>query len=151
VFLETLPTQENANLQWRSELKAIRENVRDIRQWIASVSQLAAAPYQEFASRTQGLEGRIRSHFSLSSELYDSLRDELWCVEVEAAKGSSEADQKHLLGRLQSFVSRLSEESPSFESFADAADCLEWVLDELDQHQEQEADRFEWLLQSHCG
>ncbi len=79
------------------------------------------------------------------------MREKLWCIEVQSAKRAAESDHSHLLGRLAFLTAKIDATQPLFETIDEANDQLEWFFDELDQHEERQADSFEWLLHSECN
>jgi hypothetical protein len=135
---------------WRSGRAAIEETVRDTRRWIASVASLTPAPMGDLNTRLIGLEDCLRAHFEQGCHLYRSVSELLWCVEVDSALASAQADHDHLMGRLQLLALGLRQSASSPEAFQSYVEQLEWFFDDLDQHEEREADSLQWLLQSSC-
>lgn len=156
MFPQTLQTSANPMARWRIEQSAINNAIRRLRCRIAAAISgerpgLASEPdFRSLVEQIQTIDGQLRLHFQHTLEIYHSLGGELWCIEVESAKRIAMADQTHLLDRLQSLMARLSEIPSPIASMADAVDELEWIFDELDQHEECESDSFEWLLHSAC-
>jgi len=147
----TLQTNGDAANQWHSGRVLINEAIRRTRDWIRSESHCGTPCYRDLASQLRDLSASLRAHFQHGNELYESLRQELWCVEVESAQRQKSADEHHLLVRLDAFIVSLEEVEPPFVTFEAAQDQLEWFFDELDQLEERESDSFEWLLQSGCA
>jgi hypothetical protein len=147
----TLQTSNAAAKQWHCGHHLVDEAIRRTRRWICEASQNGTPSYRDLASQLRDFSAPLRAHFQQGNELYESLRQELWCVEVESAKRQAAADQHHLLVRLEAFVMRLEEVEPPFASFEHAQNQLEWFFDELDQLEERESDSFGWLLKNDCS
>jgi len=142
---------------WREQRSSIDTIVRETRRWIVSMSPETSDPERELAAMMAEFAGSLRSHFDCGCELYDSLAEQLWCVEVELAKRTAQADHCHLLASLIGLTAKLQDAGSPDEGFKGAVagflssvEELEWFFDQLDQHEEREADSFEWLLQANC-
>lgn len=156
VITGTLQTAANAIGQWRTEHSSINGAIGQLRRWIAEALRAEPASWPEplhgeLAMRLRAIAESMRSHFQLTGEIYDALGAEFWCIEVESAKRIAAADHDHLLVRLDSLIARLCETPSTFASLADAVEELEWIFDQLDQHEESVSDSFEWLLLTDCG
>ncbi|MGV3486268.1 MAG: hypothetical protein ACO1RT_17750 [Planctomycetaceae bacterium] len=148
---ETLQIAADRVGQWRLEHASINHSIREARRWLAAVSPQKSDCHENLGTLLKTLDSQLRAHFRLAIEIYDAMAEELWCIEVESAKQIAIADQQHLLHRLDSLICCLLDVPSAYSSLNDAADELEWIFDELDQHEERESDSFEWLLLSHCG
>ncbi len=150
VITESLPANGNSFTKWRAEQSALQNSIRQTRDWLGAALCCESPSCPELIERVQGMATQLQSHFQLSGEIYDSLGESLWCIEVDSAKRQTQLDQQHLLDRLNLLVTTLQGAAPTPASFEAAADQLEWVFDELDLHEEREADSFDWLRHSRC-
>jgi len=126
------------------------EAIREIRRWITSAKTAEPKPVSGLRSKLIDFAVQLRSHSEHGSELYDGLRESLWCIEVESAQRNAQADHSYLLGRLNAMAKPIEGTDAETISFQEATEQLEWFFDELDQHEEREADCFDWLLQTSC-
>jgi hypothetical protein len=138
--------------QWRTQRDCVDAQIAALRRVIA---QSAAAPGQnlaELASCARALADRMRDHFRSEAETYEALKEELGCVEVDTAKRQAEADQVHLLARVTLICEQLEGSHAELAVSPEAMiEKLDWLFDDLDQHQERECESIEWLSQHGCG
>jgi hypothetical protein len=135
---------------WQSERVSLETAIRQIRHCVGSASSETDSSFRQLSDSVGDLALQLRCHFNRGSELYDAARERLWCVEVDLAKGNAQADHVYLLGRLERIAAGFQESDATFVSFGDAIEQLEWFFDELDQHEEHQAESFDWLLQTDC-
>lgn len=118
------------------------------------MAQSASQPNRsvsELASCVSILANLLQTHFRCETETYEVLKAELGCVEVDTAKRQAEADQAHLLKRLAHVSDQLSSPQSDFALQASLIERLDWLFDDLDQHQERECESIEWLSQNGCA
>ena len=148
---QTLSRNSEVVKQWHSEYAKVDGMIREIRRWIRESSQYGTPCLRQLAIQLRDFSAPLLTHFQYGDELYESLRLDRWCVEVESAQRQAAADHQHLLARLDAYVSQWEAVTLSPASFEQAQDQLEWFFDELDQLEERESDSFEWLLQTDCS
>lgn len=144
------PVPGESAQSWRTERATLDEAIREIRRWIKSAKTAEPKPVDELQGKLVDFSCCLRSHWEHGSELYDALRESLWCVEVESAQRNAQADYSYLLGRLNAITTPIEVTDSEPVSFQQMTEQLEWFFDELDQHEEREADCFDWLLQTSC-
>ncbi len=136
---------------WISERGQLQVAIRNLRKWVCENQHRDPAPFGELATHLRDFNTLLRGHFTGAAEIFELMREKLWCIEVQSAKRAAESDHSHLLGRLAFLTAKIDATQPLFETNDEANDQLEWFFDELDQHEERQADSFEWLLHSECN
>jgi len=132
---------------WRAERIGIEKLISELRSAYPprSQSSLSYALLQHFV---RSLGSHLKGHFDRSSGVYTTIGEQSWCVEVDWAQRSANANHAHIIQRIE----RLESQADAADPFAMAGliEQLEWLFDELDQHEEREAESLEWLLQIQC-
>jgi hypothetical protein len=136
--------------QWRKDRGQVIEMVRRTRLCIPPSVAYSVENVDALATCARRLLELLRVHFQRENEVYDALRHELRCVEVDTARRQAEADQLHLLNRLSMVCEQLEVAPDDLSSWDVAKEKLDWLFDDLDQHQERECESIEWLTQSGC-
>lgn len=136
--------------QWRKDRAKVEEQVRNIRQALAQPLASSDKSTEDLASRLSGLSEQITAQFRCENDVYEALKEELGCIEVDTAKRQAQADQKHLTHRLSLICDQLGDSSSPDIVWEVVSEKLDWLFDDLDQHQERECESIEWLTQNGC-
>lgn len=147
----TLQSTNGTHPHWQAERLSIEDNVRSIRAWAKDAASLATPPMGQLGEKLCELADLCRSHFRREAQIYDQLQEELGCIEVEAAKRQAEADHRHLLERFDLLSNQLAGSRTPFANFEEACERAEWLFDDLDQHEEREAESIQWLSKNGCA
>ena len=104
--------------------------------------------FAETRSRLQSFEHRLREHFSKEHALGLLLAESRGISTPEIEELRRQADKEHgiLSSRLNDLIASLSAVTNRVPSWDSAVYEFGLLLDAIEQHEEQEADRVRWLM-----
>ena len=137
---------------WRREDGELSARLDAIRCAMVSEASPDSSCCATVARRLQEFREYLVGHFSAEDELSDQLAGfyPKASPEIEAMKRQSARDHQRLLGQLDDLVGYLGQSKPQFESWQAAIEKVEWFVDLLEQHEDQEAESVSALMPRDC-
>ena len=128
--------------EWQLEHRDLLRVIDGLRRWMYDVNQLGIPRFGETADQLLMLRDRLVHHFGREDELGRRLFEAEPHAEVEVQALCRQADRDHerLLKRLDGLSERLRLIDPPFASWQRAVDEVELLVDDLEEHEEQEAE-----------
>tara|TARA_R110002049_G_scaffold50370_3_gene143100 strand:- start:143229 stop:143693 length:465 start_codon:yes stop_codon:yes gene_type:complete len=128
---------------WKQEDRELERQLDLIRQWMMETSAASNENrFEESASRLSQLRSYLKQHFDHENELTYQL-SEIYpkpSPEIEAIQRQAARDHVQLLEKIDALIEDMNRLAPPFDSWQAAIDQVEWFVDLLEQHEEQESE-----------
>ncbi len=137
---------------WRREDGELSARLDAIRCFMVSEASPDSSCCANVARRLNEFREYLVNHFSAEDKLSDQLAGfyPKASPEIQAMKRQSTRDHQRLLGQLDELVGNLSQSKPHFDSWKAAIEKVEWFVDLLEQHEDQEAESVSALMPHDC-
>ncbi len=137
---------------WRREDCELSARLDAIRCFMVSEASPDASCCASVASRLKQFREYLVDHFGAENELSDQLAVfyPKASPEIEAMKRQSFRDHQRLLGQLDGLVADLDQSELHSGLWKTAIEKVEWFVDLLEQHEDQEAESVSALMPRDC-
>lgn len=134
--------------KWRSEDELLGRQLDSIRQWMRELDQLGKQHFGETATRLKLLRETIVDHFEREEALVKKLSEHYSpdSPELAAVKNQASREHQNLLDRFDDLIRRLDLVEPPFESWQQAMDEMQDLVNLFEQHEANEWESIEMLL-----
>lgn len=134
--------------QWREEHQQLDQFIAELNAWMTQKSLRQSPDFTDAKSRLQQFEQRLREHFVKEHAMGLLLAETRGIATPEIEELRHQADKEHgiLTARLHDLISRLSADANPVSTWDSAVYEFGLLLDAIEQHEEQEADRVRWLM-----
>lgn len=134
--------------QWKEEHQQLDRFIEELNAWMTQKSLQQTPDFAEARSRLQNFEQRLREHFSKEHAMGLLLAESRSISTPEIEELRCQADKEHgiLTSRLNDLITSLSAVSNRVPTWDSAVYEFGLLLDAIEQHEEQEADRVRWLM-----
>jgi hypothetical protein len=136
--------------QWREEHRRLDQSIAELNAWMTQKSLHQSPDFAEANSRLQKFEQRLREHFAKEHEIGLLLAETRGITTPEIEELRRQADKEHgiLTARLNDLIVGLSADANPVPTWDSAVYEFGLLLDAIEQHEEQEANRVQWLMPS---
>jgi len=133
---------------WRAEDEQLGREVDSLRQWMRELDQLGKQHFGETATRLRLLRETIVDHFDREEVMMEKLSAHYppSSPELAAVKKQAKREHQNLLARLDDLVNRLDQVEPPFESWQQAMDEMQELVNLFEHHEANEWESIEMLL-----
>lgn len=134
--------------QWREEHQRLDQFIEVLNAWMTQKSLHQSPDFAEAKSHLQNFEHRLREHFAKEHEMGLLLAETRGIATPEIDELRRQADKEHgiLTARLHDLIADLSADANPVPTWDSAVYDFGLLLDAIEQHEEQEADRVRWLM-----
>ncbi len=125
---------------WHEEHQQLDAFSAQLRKWAYDIAQIGIPHFGETADKLTQLRVRLVEHFAREDEIGRQLANDpgFSSLEVNATHRQAAADHDQLLQRLDGLTARLNQTEPPFDSWEQAFQEVERLMDAIDQHEAHE-------------
>ncbi|MEQ1827016.1 MAG: hypothetical protein ABL921_13760, partial [Pirellula sp.] len=130
------------------------QHAMELASWVHHQSVLREQQFQDAVTKLGELNARLAMHFDREGAIAAQLTELRGkkSPEMEAAERQADRDHANILGRIKHLVDRMQEAKSEVDSWKTSMQELNLIIDQLEQHEEQEAESVGWLMpHESCG